>query len=93
MHAEKLRLRRDLLDALLFPLRADSATCRQVHRLMSFVWFVHVHAHDTASVANTCHSSVDIDLPVGSLRTKPLRVSVGVITVELSRYKAKIGNY
>ena len=91
MHAEKLRLRRDLLDALLFPLRADSATCRQVHRLMSFVWFVRVH--DTASVANTCHSSVDIDLPVGSLRTKPLRVSVGVITVELSRYKAETGIY
>ena len=91
MHAEKLRLRRDLLDALLFPLRADSATCRQVHRLMSFVWFVHVQ--DTASVANTCHSSVDIDLPVGSLRTKPLRVSVGVITVELSRYKAETGIY
>ena len=91
MHAEKLRLRRDLLDALLFPLRADSATCRQVLGLLPFLCFVHIH--DAASVANTCHSSVDIDIPVGSLRTKPVRVSVGVITVELSRYKSKIGNY
>ncbi len=85
MHAEKLRLRRDLLDALLFPLRVDSATCRQVLGLLPFLWFVHMH--DAASVADTRHSSVDIDLPVGSLRTKPVRVSVGVITVELSRYK------
>jgi hypothetical protein len=40
---------------------------------------------DAASGADVPCSNVDIELPVGSLKTKPIRVSVGSVVVALSR--------
>jgi hypothetical protein len=54
--ASNLRIRRELLNEILFPFCADSASCK----------------------------SVEIDLPVGSLDSMPLRVTVGHVFMNLS---------
>jgi hypothetical protein len=51
-----LRIRRELLNEILFPFCADSASC----------------------------NSVEIDLPVGSLASMPLRVTIGQVFINLS---------
>lgn len=51
-----LRIRRELLNEILFPFCADSASCK----------------------------SVEIDLPVGSLDSMPLRISIGHVLINLS---------
>ncbi len=54
--ASNLRIRRELLNEILFPFCADTATC----------------------------NSVEIDLPVGSLDSMPLRITVGHVFINLS---------
>jgi hypothetical protein len=54
--ASNLRIRRELLNEILFPFCADSASC----------------------------NSVEIDLPVGSLTSMPLRVTIGQVFINLS---------
>ena len=51
-----MRIRRELLNEILFPFCADTATC----------------------------NSVEIDLPVGSLDSLPLRITVGQVFISLS---------
>jgi hypothetical protein len=54
--ASNLRIRRELLNEILFPFCADSASCK----------------------------SVEIDLPVGSLDSMPLRITIGHVFMNLS---------
>jgi hypothetical protein len=54
--ANNLRIRRELLNEILFPFCADTASC----------------------------NSVEIDLPVGSLTSMPLRVTIGQVFINLS---------
>ncbi len=54
--ASNLQIRRELLNEILFPFCADSASC----------------------------NSVEIDLPVGSLASMPLRVTIGQVFINLS---------